>query len=138
MLEDAEINQKKLKEFMDTICHEIRNPLNGMISSIEMLKETIIQLKSLLKKHNKTLSFEIGGDLANSLGSFIDLYESLKQSVQQQKIIVDDVLDASKLEHNKLELKLAPFSPKDIILTAVQIFIAQLQSSICATFPRKI
>ena len=127
MLEDAEINQKKLKEFMDTICHEIRNPLNGMISSIEMLKETIIQLKSLLKKHNKTLSFEIGGDLANSLGSFIDLYESLKQSVQQQKIIVDDVLDASKLEHNKLELKLAPFSPKDIILTAVQIFIAQFK-----------
>jgi PAS domain S-box-containing protein len=127
MLENAEINQKKIKEFMDTVCHEIRNPLNGMVGSTEMLKEAIVQLKSLLKKHQKTLSFEIGSDFTNTLESLIDLYESLKQSVQQQKIIVDDVLDASKLEHNKLELKTAPFSPKGIVLASVQIFSAQFK-----------
>jgi PAS domain S-box-containing protein len=124
-LEETENNQKRLKEFMDTICHEIRNPLNGMAGSADMLKETIAELKTLLQKHNRSLSFEIGNELTTIFDSLTDLHDSLNQSIQQQKLIVDDVLDYSKLEHSKLELKVAPFSPKSVILASVQIFSAQ-------------
>ncbi len=127
MIEDGEKYQKTLREFMDTLCHEIRNPLNGMVGSTEMLKEAIVQLKFFLKKHNKSLSSEIDSDFTTALGSFTNLYECLEQSVQQQKAILDDVLDASKLEHNKLKLKIAPFSPKCILLAAVQIFSPQFK-----------
>jgi PAS domain S-box-containing protein len=127
MLEEAENNQKRLNEFINTICHEIRNPLNGMVGSTEMLKEMLAQLKSSLKKYDKTLSFEMGKEFTSTLESLIELYQSLKQSVQQQRLIVDNVLDDSKLGHNKLELKTAPFSPKSVVIEAVQIFSAHFK-----------
>ncbi|MCD6055476.1 MAG: hypothetical protein K0R12_438, partial [Gammaproteobacteria bacterium] len=126
-LEEAENNQKRLKEFIDTICHEIRNPLNGMAGSTQMLKETLDQLKSLLKSHDKMLTHEVGEQFTYAFEALNDIYESLGESVQQQKIVVDDVLDVSKIEHNTLTLKIDPFSPKRIILTSVQIFSAQFK-----------
>lgn len=126
-LEEAENNQKRLKEFIDTICHEIRNPLNGMAGSTEMLKETLDQLKSLVKRHNKILSLEVADDFTHAFDALNDIYQSLSQSVKQQKIVVDDVLDVSKIEHNTLNLKTAPFSPKSAILTCIQIFSPQLK-----------
>jgi PAS domain S-box-containing protein len=126
-LEESESTQKRLKEFVDTICHEIRNPLNGMMGSTEMLKDTTLQLKTLLEKHTKILNFEVGNDIKTVLESLMDIYSGLDQSVRQQKLIVDDVLDYSKLAHSKLELKIAPFSPKNVILTSVQIFMAQFK-----------
>ncbi|MCE3239073.1 MAG: pas/pac sensor signal transduction histidine kinase [Gammaproteobacteria bacterium] len=126
-MEEAENNQKRLKAFIDTICHEIRNPLNGMAGSTEMLKETLDQLKSLLKRHDKILSLEVADDFTNAFEAVNDIYLSLDQSVQQQKIVVEDVLDVSKIEHHLLKLKIAPFSPKSVILTSIQIFSAQLK-----------
>jgi PAS domain S-box-containing protein len=99
-LEEAETNQKRLKEFIDTICHEIRNPLNGMAGSTQMLKETLDQLKSLLKSHDKILSLEVADDFIHAFEALNDIYQGLSQSVQQQKIVVDDVLDVSQIEHH--------------------------------------
>lgn len=31
--EEALINQRKIQEFVDTVCHEIRNPLNAIFGN---------------------------------------------------------------------------------------------------------
>ena len=48
--EEAEMHRAEQVRFVDMICHEIRNPLNGLWNSIELLKESRLQLKQSLQE----------------------------------------------------------------------------------------
>lgn len=37
-VEDAEHHKKQQEMFVDMICHEIRNPLNGITNNMELIK----------------------------------------------------------------------------------------------------
>jgi signal transduction histidine kinase len=39
--EVAESYQKKQTEFIDTICHEIRNPLNGIYGNLDIMSDVL-------------------------------------------------------------------------------------------------
>jgi PAS domain S-box-containing protein len=122
LLQAAEVYRQKLEEYIDTICHEIRNPLNGIYGGIYALENTIQALEQLLGQKNNNLSWEIGSILAEQLKALKDTYDNLKTCSEQQKVIVDDVLDLSKMERNKLELQLSVFDPKQAVLTVVRMF----------------
>lgn len=48
--QEAESHQQKQERFIDTICHEIRNPLCGIYGSVVFLYEELEQLKSLVNQ----------------------------------------------------------------------------------------
>ena len=122
----AEEHRKKQEEFVDTICHEIRNPLNGIYGGIELLQDTIISLGELFKK-NHQLEILAGTEFNEMLGKAEIEAKLISECVKQQKIIVDDVLSLSKLENNKLELNPAPFELRQFIKNVLQIFTLQLE-----------
>jgi len=122
----AEEHRKKQEEFVDTICHEIRNPLNGIYGGIELLQDTIISLGELFKK-NHQLEILAGTEFNEMLGKAEIEAKLISECVKQQKIIVDDVLSLSKLENNKLELNPSPFELKQFIKNVLQIFTLQLE-----------
>ena len=68
-------------EFLATMSHEIRTPLNGIIPMLDLLSRGPLDQAQLQMLHTATLSS------------------------QQLLSIVDDILDYSKLEANKLELE---------------------------------
>jgi signal transduction histidine kinase len=100
----AEANNYKIKleEIIDTICHEIRNPINGIIGNIELIKE--LTNYNLLKEN-------------------LDIIE---QCTNYQKSIVDNVLEISRLDAKKDEIVNVNFFPKDVIKCVVKMFSTQI------------
>jgi signal transduction histidine kinase/CheY-like chemotaxis protein/HPt (histidine-containing phosphotransfer) domain-containing protein len=78
-------------EFLATMSHEIRTPLNGIIPLLDIL-----------------LSTKLSDDQRDYLAT---AYQSAKQLLS----IVDDILDYSKIEANKLELESVGLNLKEII-----------------------
>jgi signal transduction histidine kinase/CheY-like chemotaxis protein len=78
-------------EFLATMSHEIRTPLNGIIPLLDIL-----------------LSTRLAEDQREYLTTAL-------QSAQQLLRIVDDILDYSKLEANKLELETVGLNLRDLL-----------------------
>ncbi|KAJ1491675.1 histidine kinase-like ATPase, partial [Baffinella frigidus] len=83
------------------LCHEIRNPLNGLMANLTFMAETHLNHEQFL------------------------LLETSQQCCMQLRKIVDDVLDLSKIEEGKLQVEAIPFRPSLVVNTvASQLCLA--------------
>ena len=110
---EAELKKSKLaaesaamakSEFLATMSHEIRTPLNGIIPLLDLLANT-----------------RLGKDQA-------DILTTARNSADQMKRIVDDILDYSKLEANKLKLETTGLNIRDVVNSVVQMFKNQAEA----------
>ncbi len=104
--EEAELFRQKQEEFIDRICHEIRNPIQGIVGNCDILRSDI---KTLTANQNQL----------QSLDSYISAIQSC---AQYQKIITDDVLLLSKLELKEVVPDKAPFRPSSLLQLVVRMF----------------
>ncbi|HWT14927.1 MAG TPA: ATP-binding protein [Patescibacteria group bacterium] len=88
---DAEAAMMAKGEFLATMSHEIRTPLNGIIPLLDLV-----------------LSTKLAPDQKEYLTT---AYQSSRQLLS----IVDDILDFSKLEANKLELETTGINLKELV-----------------------
>lgn len=102
--EAHQANQAK-SQFLATINHEIRNPMNGIIVSSELLGHT---------------------ELSAQQQRYIT---SIKESGETLFQLIDDVLDLSKIESGKITLKKAPFQLKKLIESLQDTTLYQLHRS---------
>ncbi|MEL1265461.1 ATP-binding protein [Pseudoxanthomonas putridarboris] len=84
-------------EFLATMSHEIRTPLNGIVPMLEMLSRA-----SLAPDQREMLN-------------------TASASSHQLLRIVDDILDYSKLEANKLELEITGFNLRELLDGVLQL-----------------
>ncbi|HST27605.1 MAG TPA: ATP-binding protein [Rudaea sp.] len=96
----AESAMMAKSEFLATMSHEIRTPLNGIIPLLDIL-----------------LSTPLGADQRDYLQT---AYKSARELLR----IVDDILDYSKIEANKLELENVGLNLREL-LDAVQRLLAK-------------
>ena len=87
--------------FLANMSHEIRTPLNGILGFLELLKTTELDNEQLEYVNTVTIS-------ANSLLE-----------------IINNILDISKIESNKIELELIPFKPVNEFEDTIEIFGAK-------------
>lgn len=126
-LQDAETYRCKQADFIDTLCHELRNPLNGVYGSIALVQDYLKTLNAELVAQQVVWEPAAWETLETVLGQITECVKAVEQCSQQQKVIVDDVLDLSKLEANKVDLNPKPFSLNEHITKLMQIFTAQFQ-----------
>ena len=88
-------------DFLETISHEIRNPLNGITNLVDLLHDTDLNLDAQ--------------KLAGSLG----------RSAAHLKQVFDSVLDYTKLEYGHVEIERAVFSLRQLLEDAVALFAVQ-------------
>lgn len=94
LLHAKEIAEKSLKvkeNFLANMSHEIRTPMNGVIGMIDLLNET-----PLLDEQRKYV-------------------QTIKKSSETLLTILNDILDLSKIEAGKMQLRLAPISIEQTI-----------------------
>ena len=84
-------------EFLATMSHEIRTPLNGIVPMLDMLARA-----PLAPDHREMLN-------------------TASASSHQLLRIVDDILDYSKLEANKLELEITAFNLRELLDGVLQL-----------------
>lgn len=98
LLMQAESATAAKSEFLATMSHEVRTPLNGVIGMLGLLKQTELS--------SEQLEFALTAEEA--AGSLLD--------------VVNDILDFSKIEAGKVELEQIRFNLRKVLETAVQLF----------------
>ncbi len=88
-------------EFLATMSHEIRTPLNGIIPMLDLLSTTHLEKDQT------------------------DILSTARSSAGQMKRIVDDILDYSKLEANKLQLETTGMNLRDVVNSVMRMFQSQ-------------
>jgi len=99
--EKAEMLEQEIKStelFLASMSHEIRTPLNGIIGMTEVLDET---------------------SLSQEQKEFVSM---IRESSNNLRVIVNDVLDVSKMNAGKMELESIPFDLFTKIEASVGIF----------------
>jgi two-component system sensor histidine kinase BarA len=84
--------------FLANMSHEIRTPLNGILGFLELLKTTELTPEQQ------------------------DYINTIAQSAENLLQIVNNILDVSKIESNKLTLEIIDFKIEDEIENALEVF----------------
>jgi len=95
---EAERANRAKGDFLSAMSHEIRTPLNNILGYIEMI--ALGKLDDTQKEY----------------------FEIVKKSSKNLVLILNNVLDYSKIEHKKLELKSMPFDPVASINHILKLF----------------
>ena len=95
--DEAEANAEAKSEFVAVVSHEVRTPMNGVLGMARLLADT-----------------NLDEEQREGVDTIVTSGESLLR-------IVDDLLDLSKLEADRLDLELIPFIGTDIIDQSVAI-----------------
>ena len=109
-------NEEKSR-FLAIMSHEVRNPLNSILAYADIILSETAQQK--IKNY------------ANSL----------KTSGKNLHVIVNDILDISRIEAGRLELIHEPISIKEVVKNCVESFQIQYKQSnvkLGVTFPKKV
>ncbi len=100
--EADQANQAK-SEFLANMSHEIRTPMNAIIGFTELLDEQVKEphLKSYVR--------------------------TIKSAGDTLMLLINDILDLSKIEAGKVESHLVPFNPREFFEDVAQIFSINMQ-----------
>lgn len=96
--EKAQEASKLKSQFLANVSHEIRTPMNGIIGNATLLKDT---------------------DLTNDQKEMLEIIETCGGSLLS---ILNDVLDLSKVESNKLSFEKVDFDLKQAVVDVVKLF----------------
>ncbi len=99
--EKAESSDRAKSVFLANMSHEIRTPMNGVIGFAKLLCETDLSEKQQ------------------------DYVQTIVVSAENLRVIIDDILDYTKIEAERLELENTPFDLDDLVDNAVYLLTPQ-------------
>jgi signal transduction histidine kinase len=103
-LRQAELSNAAKMQFLANMSHEIRTPLNAVVGSVEVLRLTPLTPRQL---------------------SYLDLAMQSSQSLLR---LVDDLLDLSKIDADKLSLEHAPVHLPSLVQDMRMMFTEQARA----------
>eukprot|EP01119_Soliformovum_irregulare_P021802 TRINITY_DN7330_c0_g1_i2.p1 TRINITY_DN7330_c0_g1~~TRINITY_DN7330_c0_g1_i2.p1 ORF type:complete len:1556 (-),score=526.13 TRINITY_DN7330_c0_g1_i2:16-3996(-) len=112
--EVAEKLKRKMENFVDMICHEIRNPLAGVFGNTDFIQTSAQRINTALSSGNLNMD-DVKSTIVNEVGSILESCEAISKCSKHQRVVTDDVLNLSKLRGKIFELNMEPYSPQKVI-----------------------
>ncbi|NRB40904.1 MAG: response regulator [Pseudomonadales bacterium] len=100
---EVEEKNKAKSQFLSTMSHEIRTPMNGVLGMAELLGET-----DLNDKQQR-------------------LVKIIQQSGNALLLVINDILDYSKIESGTMTLESVDFNLEELLDSCIEIFTLQTQ-----------
>jgi PAS domain S-box-containing protein len=133
LAEAAEKHRRNQEQFIDTMCHELRNPLNGIYGNVDFLQSSTSAMERMIREASpQALENTFQTKILRQLEDHKESLKVIEACARYQKIIADDVLNLSKLEAGKVELNLIDFDLIQLVRGAVRMLETQAnQKQIC-------
>ena len=96
--DQAEAAVRSKSSFLANMSHEIRTPMNGVMGMIALLKQ---------------------GEMSAQQKAY---FETIERSTDALLLIIDDILDFTKIEAGRLELSAAPFNIRESLSSIDALF----------------
>jgi PAS domain S-box-containing protein len=100
----AESSAQAKSRFLANMSHEIRTPMNGILGASQLLQELPLRT-----------------DVARYVGI-------IHRSAQGLRVLLDDILDLSKIEAGKLVIETVPFNLRRLVQDVHELFRPQAQA----------
>lgn len=101
--EQAESATRAKSEFLANMSHEIRTPMNAVLGYTELLKPLVTDARPK------------------------GYLEAIRSSGQSLLRLIEDILDLSKIEAGRMEIKTHPVNPHDIFREVIQVFSHKME-----------
>jgi signal transduction histidine kinase len=95
--EEAEAANRVKDEFLATLSHELRTPLNAMMGWAQILQSSPADLQTLARG-----------------------LDSIVRNARAQGLLIDELLDLSRIVTGKLRVEMRPVDPAEVIRRAVE------------------
>jgi len=126
MATELEVVKKGLEEFIDVLCHELRNPLNGIYGSKQLMLDQLARFKSYMSANSNRVDDLARSEIGTVLEDLGEMLEAISISSDHLKDIVDTVLTVSMLEKQSIKLQSITFNPLDVIEKVKLMYKAKL------------
>ena len=96
-------SDRRKNEFLATLSHELRNPLNALRSNLEVMRRL------------------------NSVEELQAAREQVEQPLEMMRRLVDDLMDVTRISQGKLRLQLAPLELSKVLNASVDALRSKFQ-----------
>jgi signal transduction histidine kinase/CheY-like chemotaxis protein len=117
------------EQFVDALCHELRNPVSGIVGNIELLQGGLDVRQAILRpchgddgEESIRLSTADVVLLQDQLAGDITSIDAIAACAEHMKTLSDNVLDISKLEEERVVLERVVFDARSTIISVVKMF----------------
>lgn len=106
---------------IDSLCHELRNPLSAISGHVRLLLMHLQSLKAKIQSADQAgkLVAELKNELEQCSATGMESIDAISKCLEHQTVITNDVLEMSKLEASMVRLNERQFDPykkiKDVI-----------------------
>ncbi|KAJ3327255.1 hypothetical protein HDU76_012141, partial [Blyttiomyces sp. JEL0837] len=117
---------------IDSFCHEIRNPLNGIVGNTEMIMDYTQQGLSLIYRGlpdgDALKMSQFRDECLVLMTNTIEAAKSIAICAEHQRMIADDVLESAKLRMSMITLRNEQFQPLKVVRYVLNIIRSDPQA----------